>query len=157
MTFLDDLRWVSIAGTAPQNPDRSDLDVAAVIALRRDVREAGEAALSAIDLAKQDRRLSPEGKADAARRLGLSALANIAKLATVQNSRKVLAERIAATSIPTLDSVPQSLVPLLYHKLAAADPTMRFLGVREAAEGRVPCGGVGTTEPGARSEAPGEA
>jgi hypothetical protein len=132
--YLDDVQWLSIAGRAPREPDASDMETRAVLAMLGDVRLAGEAGLAAIAAAHNDLNLSDVGKRDAARRAGVKALGELRAYAALEASRKALTARLAETSVPGLDSVPFALVPMIHARLAGIDSVLRMNVLREAVE-----------------------
>lgn len=128
---LSDLDWLAAVGTPPAI-DPADMDATAVVGLLADVRATGEHFLASIDGVKQDQMLSSEGRLARAAQIAEQGIAALNDFTRLDAMRANLRQRQAEVTLPSLDSVPASLIPLIFERLKSEDPNMRMIALRDA-------------------------
>lgn len=123
--IFDSTQWIAAAGHDPVLSDTNDLDVAAVIQARADMKALTFATGRAIYEALRDVRLSELGQTQAAQKAATEAATTLRAMGQLGASRKELDRRLAASPVPSLDTIPGAMLPMLHAALVALDPLER--------------------------------
>jgi hypothetical protein len=132
MVKFDALTWTAYAGPDPVMPQgERDADVAAAAALRDVIKQIVVDYLGKIATVQSNADLSEAGRHRQAGEVGREAIAKVMFAAEAPNSRRIMADRLAASPPPNGADVPSYLAPILHAKLEAMDALLRANFARE--------------------------